>query len=156
MTKYSASFIATVSLLCWTMAAAAADQPGPAAAEQLQVTETVRSFFAAATKDDLGKLHAVTTPDFYAFDAGGRFTRDALMDLIKAAHAAGKVYVWTVNDADVHISGDMAWIAYVNHGSVKDAAGTKDVTWLESAVLRKENGAWRIQFFHSTRAPEKQ
>ena len=77
------------------------------------------------------------------------------MDLIKAAHAAGKVYVWTVNEPEVHIAADIAWITYVNRGSIKDASGTKDVTWLESAVLQKEKGMWRIHFFHSTRAPEK-
>ena len=154
MTKYHTFFIATASLLTFTLHAAAADQPGPAA-DQTQVTEAIRSFFAAATTDDLDRLHAVTAPDFYAFDAGGRFTRDALMDLIKAAHAAGKVYVWNVNEPEVHISGDIAWITYVNHGSIRDASGTKDVTWLESAILQKAKGTWRIHFFHSTRAPEK-
>jgi ketosteroid isomerase-like protein len=153
MTKHLSLFIATVSLLSSTMAGA--DQSESPTADHVQVTETIRSFFAAAAADDLAKLHAVTTPDFYAFDAGGRFTRDALMDMIKAAHAASKVYVWTVNEPEVHISGDMAWITYVNRGSIKDASGTKDVTWLESAVLQKEKGAWRIHFFHSTRAPEK-
>jgi len=155
MTKYHTFFIATVALLTFTIGAAAADQSGPSAADQLQVTEAVRSFFAAAATDDLAKFRAVTTPDFYAFDAGGRFTSDALMDLIKAAHAAGKVYVWTVNEPEVRISGDIAWITYVNRGSIKDASGTKEVTWLESAVLQKEKGMWRINFFHSTRAPEK-
>jgi ketosteroid isomerase-like protein len=155
MTKHLALFITTISLLSSTIAAAEADKSGPPAAEQMQITEAIRSFFAAAMADDLDKLHAVTAPDFYAFDAGGRFTRDALMDLIKSAHAAGKVYVWTVNEPEVHISGDIAWITYVNHGSIKDASGTKDVTWLESAVLQKEKGIWRIHFFHSTRAPEK-
>jgi ketosteroid isomerase-like protein len=62
------------------------------------------------------------------------------------------VYVWTVNEPDVHISGDFAWIAYVNRGSIKDASGTENVTWLESAVLQKEKDAWRIRFLHSTRA----
>ena len=109
--------------------------------------------YAALTADDLDKFRAVTASDFYAFDLGKRFSGDALMDLIKKAHAAGKVYVWTVNEAEVHISGDIAWITYINHGSVKDASGTKDVTWLESAVLQKEKGTWRIHFFHSTRAP---
>jgi ketosteroid isomerase-like protein len=109
--------------------------------------------FAAAAADDLARFRAVTTPDFYAFDGGGRFIGDALMDLIKSAHAAGKVYVWTVNEPEVRIQGDVAWITYVNRGSIKDASGTKDLSWLESAVLRKENGTWRIQFFHSTRVP---
>jgi ketosteroid isomerase-like protein len=153
MTKHLSLFIATISLLSSTMAGAA--QSESPTADQVQVTETIRSFFAAATADDFDKLHAVTAPDFYAFDAGGRFTRDALMDMIKAAHAAGKVYVWTVNEPEVHISREMAWITYVNRGSIKDASSTKDVTWQESAVLQKEKGAWRIHFFHSTRVPEK-
>lgn len=42
-----------------------------------------------------------------------------------------------------------------SRGSVQDAAGKKDVIWLESAVLLKEAGGWRIQFFHSTRVPSK-
>ena len=155
MTKHLALFIATVSLVSSTMAAAAADRSESPPADHAQITEAIRSFFAAVRADDLDKLHAVTTPDFYAFDAGGRFTRDALMDLIRGAHATGKVYVWTVNEPEFHISGDIAWITYVNRGSIKDASGTKDVTWLESAVLQKEKGTWRIHFFHSTRAPEK-
>ncbi|MFN2604422.1 MAG: DUF4440 domain-containing protein, partial [Gemmatimonadaceae bacterium] len=145
MTTYHTFFFATASLLTSALGAAASDQSGPPAADEAQVTEAIRSFFAAATADDLDRLHAVTAPNFYAFDAGGRFTRDALMDLIKAAHAAGKVYVWTVNEPEVHISGDVAWITYVNRGSIKDASGTKDLSWLESAVLRKEKGDWRIQ-----------
>ena len=153
MTKYHTFFIAIAALLTSTIDAAAADESGPSAADQVAVTEAVRSFFAAAAGDDLAKFRAVTTPDFYAFDAGGRFTRDALMDLIKTAHAAGNVYVWTVNEPDVHISADIAWISYVNRGSIKDASGTKDVSWLESAILQKEEGRWRIRFFHSTRKP---
>lgn len=155
MIKHHTFLIAIAGLLTSAIGATGADQSGPSDADQARVTETIRSFFAAAAADDLDKLHAVTAPDFYAFDAGGRFTRDALMDMIKTAHAAGKVYVWTVNEPQVHISGEMAWITYVNRGSIKDTSGTKDVTWLESAVLQKEKGIWRIQFFHSTRAPEK-
>jgi ketosteroid isomerase-like protein len=154
MTKYHTFFMTIGALMTSTISVIALDA-GPSGTDQARVTEAIRSFFAAATDDDLDKLHAVTAADFYAFDAGGRFTRDALMDMIKAAHAAGKVYVWTVNEPEVHISGDMAWITYVNRGSIKDASGTKDVTWLESAVLQKEKGDWRIHFFHSTRAPEK-
>jgi Domain of unknown function (DUF4440) len=69
------------------------------------------------------------------------------------AHAAGKVYAWTVNEPEVHIDADMAWVTYVNRGSIKDTSETKNVSWLESAILRKEEGNWRIQFFHSTGMP---
>lgn len=154
MTKYHLFLIATASLLTSTIGAAAADQPSPSA-DQVQVTDAIRMFFAAAKNDDADKFRAVTTSDFYAFDAGGRFNRDTLMDLIKGAHAAGNVYVWSVNEPEVHIAGDTAWITYGNRGSVQDASGTKEVTWLESAVLEKEKGVWRIHFLHSTRVPEK-
>ena len=109
--------------------------------------------YAALTADDRDKFRAVTAPGFYAFDLGKRFSGDALMDLIKTAHGAGKVYVWTVSEPEVRVSGDIAWITYINRGSVKDTSGTKDVTWLESAVLRKDKDVWRIHFFHSTRVP---
>lgn len=154
MTKYRTLFNAIVLLSTFTIGALAADQqPRPATADQVQVTEAVRSMFAALSAEDIPKLRSLITPDFYAFEAGGRITGDALIDLMKKAHAAGKVYVWTVNEPEVHIDGSMAWVTYINRGSIKDASETKNVSWLESAILRKEEGNWRIQFFHSTRTP---
>jgi ketosteroid isomerase-like protein len=153
MTKYRTFFIATALLVTRAIGAAASDQLTPVINDQIQVTEAVRSMFAALAAEDIAKLRAVIAPDFYAFEAGGRITGDALVGLIKKAHAAGKVYVWTVNEPEVHIDGSMAWVTYINRGSIRDAAETKNVSWLESAVLRKQNDSWRIQFFHSTRVP---
>lgn len=151
MTKHYTLFIATALLLTSTVGAAASDQSTPSSNDEVQVTEAVRTMFAALSAENIPKLRAVIAPDFYAFEAGGRITGDALIDLIKKA--AGKTYVWTVNDPEVHIDGSMAWVTYTNRGSIKDASETKNVSWLESAVLRKEKDNWRIQFFHSTRVP---
>ena len=153
MTKYRILFIATTLLLGSTVGAAASDQSPPAASRDAQVTEVVRSMFTALAAEDIPKLRAVIAPDFYAFEAGGRITGDALIDLMKKAHAAGKVYTWTVNEPEVHIDGSTAWVTYVNRGSIKDGAETKNVSWLESVILRKEKDSWRIQFLHSTRVP---
>jgi ketosteroid isomerase-like protein len=154
MTKHYTLFIATALLLTSTIGAAASDQSTASTIDQVQVTEAVRSMFAALSAEDIPKLRAVIAPDFYAFEARGRITGDALIDVMKKAHAAGKVYVWTVNEPEVHIDGSMAWVTYINRGSIKDASETKNVSWLESAVLRKgKDSSWRIQFFHSTRVP---
>lgn len=75
------------------------------------------------------------------------------MGLVKDAHAAGKVYVRQVTEPQVYVHGQMAWITSVNRGSLQDATGKKDLSWLESAVLCKSNGVWRIHFLHSTRVP---
>src|SRR5260370_27373990 len=61
--------------------------------------------------------------------------------------------MWNVTEPDVHISGNTAWIAYVNQGSITDASGTVSQKWLESAFLQKQGGIWKIVFMHSTRVP---
>ena len=121
--------------------------------DQKQVVDTVSTIFIAARADDVAKFNSVIAPDFYIFDAGARFNGDAIMALIKAQHAAGKRYEWNVTEPDVHISGNTAWIAYVNKGSISDASGTVNQSWLESAFLQKHAGVWKIVFMHSTRVP---
>jgi ketosteroid isomerase-like protein len=153
VTKYLTFFSIIAMLVTLILPGVAAEEPRPATADQARVLVTMRSMFAALAAEDIPKLRAIIAPDFYAFEAGGRITGDALIDLMKKAHAAGKIYVWTVNEPEVHIDGGMAWITYLNRGSIKDSSETKNVSWLESAILRKEEGNWRIQFLHSTRMP---
>jgi len=120
--------------------------------ESADIATTVSTMLDAMAADDLDKFHAVTAHDFYAFDNGKRFAGDELIALIRKLHAAGNVYEWHVTEPQVRRANDVAWITYVNQGSIADAGGRKDMTWLESAVLRKEHGRWRIGFLHSTRA----
>ena len=143
------------SLLVWTTSLYVAHAVYPSALEtdKRKVIEAVRLMFVGLTEEDPVKFQSVTSPGFYAFDAGKRFSRDELIVLVKEAHAAGKVYVWKVTEPEVHIDGNIAWITYINRGSIEEDSGKKNVSWLESAILRAEKGVWRIHFFHSTRVP---
>jgi ketosteroid isomerase-like protein len=127
-----------------------------AGTQEQDVINTVSTVFAAAATDDTAKFDSVIAPGFYIFDGGRRFDGDTIMAFIKAQHVAGKHYEWNVTEPDVHISGDTAWIAYVNKGSITDSSGTTQLKWLESAFLQKEEGSWKIVFVHSTRVPPKQ
>jgi hypothetical protein len=147
-----------VLMLVFGMAGAAEAQTAkqhcaPAANAQNEVIGIMRQVFVAARADDLPALLAITTPDFYAYDGGKRFTAQTLMDFIKKLHAAGKLYEWNVTNPEAHIACNMAWMTYVNQGSIEDAGGRQDMSWLESAVLEYGNGQWRLRFFHSTRIP---
>jgi hypothetical protein len=122
-------------------------------ADQAQIVDTVSTIFTAARTDDVAKFDSVIASDFYIYDGGARFNGDAVMNLIKALHAKGMRFEWNVTEPDVHISGKMAWIAYVNKGSITDASGTVNQNWLESAFLEKQAGNWKIVFMHSTRVP---
>ena len=122
-----------------------------AGTQEQQIVDTVSTIFTAASTDDVAKFDSVVAPDFYIFDGGVRFKGDTIMAFIKVQHAAGKRYEWNVTEPDVHLSGDTAWIAYVNKGSIGDASGTTKQNWLESAFLEKQAGEWKIVFMHSTR-----
>ena len=121
--------------------------------DQRQIVDTVNTMFTALRTDDAPKLNSVIAPEFYIFDGGTRFSGEALTALIKAQHVAGNRYEWNVTEPDVHVSGNAAWIAYVNDGSITDASGCVNQRWLESAFLQKQAGIWKVLFMHSTRVP---
>ncbi|WP_260737308.1 nuclear transport factor 2 family protein [Tunturiibacter lichenicola] len=128
-------------------------QKAPTAAEQEKIVATVGTIFTSALTDDFAKFDSVIAPGFYIYDGGARFNGDSILNFIKAQHAAGKRYEWNITEPDVHIDGNTAWMAYVNKGKITDASGTVDQRWLESAVLQKQKGEWKIVFMHSTRVP---
>jgi ketosteroid isomerase-like protein len=147
------SFAVTFALIFSPTISMGRTQQGPLSSDQKQAIDTVSTIFSAASAEDIAKFDSVIASDFYIFANGTRFNADAIMGAIKAQHAAGKRFDEHVTEADIHISGDIAWMAYVNSGSVTDASGTVNQSWLESAFLERKAGTWRIVFMHSTRVP---
>lgn len=142
----------SVGLFMLVLMVASDAQQKPLSAEQEKVVDTIKAIFVAAKADDTAKFDEIVVPGYYMFDNGVRFDGDAIMKLLAADHAEGVRYDWDVTDPDVHIDGNSAWVAYVNRGSITDAKGkVSKMSWLESAFLEKQNGAWKILFFHSTR-----
>jgi ketosteroid isomerase-like protein len=146
-------FAAVFAFASFTSIPAAKAQKDSPMSDQKQIVRAVNTVFAAVHADDSQELDSVVTPSFYIFDGGVRLNADSLMTLMKAQHAAGKRYEWNVTDPDVHVSGNTAWIAYINKGSIGDAAGSANQQWLESAFLEKQADTWKIVFMHSTRVP---
>jgi hypothetical protein len=64
--------------------------------------------------------------------------------------------VWNVAKPEVTVECDRAWITYLNDGSIQmpGASVPAPQQWLESAILKKQDGAWKLVFFHSTRVVE--
>jgi hypothetical protein len=115
-----------------------------------RIAETLRGMYKAAMAGDTAGVKAAFTEDGYLFDNGSRFTPESIMALMAKIKSQGTAYVWSVTEPDVHLDCTTGWIAFVNKGSVQNAAGTRDLQWLESADLIKKDGVWRIQFFQSS------
>jgi len=133
-------------------AAAGASPCASARTAKTDIVKVMEDMFTAFRTDNEQGFEKISTPDFYAYDAGMRFTGPTLLDLIKNGHASGKRWEWSVTDPEVHVACNLAWITYVNQGSVEDPAGRQNLVWLESAILDYSNAHWRIRFLHSTRA----
>ena len=122
-------------------------------ADKTAVIDAIRTLYAGATVDDMAKMHSVTAPSFYGFDGGHQYSSiDDLMIVVKADQDRGVKYIWNVTAPRVTVHCDEAWITYVNDGSFQppDSATPHPAQWLESAVLEKQAGIWKIVFFHST------
>jgi hypothetical protein len=63
------------------------------------VVDALNQLFEAASHDDDKLFKEVLAPNFYAFDNGKRFDGMQLPELIKAAHGAGKTYVWSLTSS---------------------------------------------------------
>lgn len=118
------------------------------------VTRTIKSYFAALAADDEAAAARLTSPSFYSFDVGKRYTGPQLSSTIKQLHQAGTILQWNIGSVDTHFDCNTAWAAWENVGAAGKATQLKPVKWLESAVLRRHRGQWRLEFLHSTRAQE--
>jgi len=94
----------------------------------------------------------VTTSSFYSFDGGKRYLGTELVDVVRDAQARGVQLNWSVGALDTDRGCDVAWSAWENVGSAGVPPDVKSVRWLESAVLVRQDGGWKIDFFHSQRA----
>lgn len=134
--------------LAFASAASAAEDAGPLAA--------VKAFFAAAAIDDEPGFAAVAAPGFEAYDNGEVYRGMSLLKAVEGFHRAGVKIVWSVQDAQADTHGDVAFVRWINRGSIDmgKGQGPQAVTWLESAWLQRIDGVWRVEFLHSGRRTE--
>jgi len=119
-----------------------------------EVERTIHDFFDALRKDDEVLFKRLTTESFYSFDVGKRYDEAELVDAVRSTHARGVQINWSIGPVDTKLGCDVAWSAWENVGSAGIPPDLQAVRWLESAVIVRENGDWKIDFFHSQRAAE--
>lgn len=119
-----------------------------------EIELTVHALFDALRRDDAAAFQRVTTASFYSFDAGKRFIGTELLDFVRDAHARGVQLNWSIGPIDTKLRCNVAWSAWENVGSAGVPPNVRPVRWLESAVLIRQDGAWKIDFFHSQRAAQ--
>ena len=144
---------ALASLVCVFGAPAAMAAPFCGSGGQVtrDLTATILGAFASLEQESLQDWKQLVTTDFVGFEGGKRLDRQQLFDLIKQAHADGRHYKWSVTEEKSQADCEIGILYYVNKGSVTDAAGANEVTWLETAAFRRDTSRWRLFFIESVR-----
>lgn len=117
-----------------------------------EIESVVHAFYDALRKEDEGSFGRLITTSFYSFDVGKRYTGVGLVKLVQNVRARVVQLNWSVGPLDTHVGCGMAWATWQNVGSAGVPPQVQPVRWLESAVLVRQKNAWKIDFFHSTRA----
>ena len=119
--------------------------------EKDSIEASISKFFDGLSWIDADRLKAYTTADFLLLEDGEVWNMDTLITKISSRKNSGIRRVNSFRFIQTEQSGTIAWVSYHNRADFSLDEKKQTVKWLESAVLRKENGRWKIQLLHSTR-----
>ncbi len=91
------------------------------------------------------------TTDFQLLEEGEVWNMDTLVNKVMPGKRFNRERVNTFHFIRTEQSGNMAWVSYHNSALFKQGEKQQTVRWLESVVLVKDKGRWKIQLMHSTR-----
>jgi Domain of unknown function (DUF4440) len=122
-----------------------------ASAQKDSLEATIEGFFDGLSQLSESKLKEYTTADFLLLENGAVWNIDTLVSKISPLKNVSFKRVNSFSFISSKQKGDVAWISYHNtaHYTVNERQQTRN--WLESAVLMRQAGRWKIQLLHSTK-----
>ncbi|WP_415908344.1 nuclear transport factor 2 family protein [Oleiharenicola sp. Vm1] len=130
----------------------------PGRAESADETTAVRqrivdAYHAAFVTQDPARYRALLTDDYLLLEHGELLDVAGDLALIPKPEAGYR----RTDQFDFHqvrVAGDTAWAVYTLRSDITDPQhGPRHRDYLESAVLRRVSGQWRIALLHSTKLP---
>ena len=119
--------------------------------DKLKIEAAVWGFFNGLSLINTDTLKYYTTEDFHLLEGGQVWTLDTLINKIAVRKNTGFQRINKLEFIRTEQSGESAWVSYNNTADITVGEKQTVVRWLESAVLVKRNGRWRIQMLHSTK-----
>jgi type IV secretory pathway TrbF-like protein len=121
-----------------------------AQADHKAIQAPIIGFFNGLSLIDADTLKHYTSGDFQLLEDGEIWTLDTLINRVMPRKNAGINRVNRFEFIRTTRQGNMAWVSYWNTALFSKGDKQQTVRWMESAVLIKEKGDWKIQMLHST------
>lgn len=115
------------------------------------IKSAVNGFFNGLSLLNADTIRNYVTSDFHLIEDGEIWNTDTLLN--KVLHPARNKNVKRTNAFEyyrIEQTANTAWVSYHNTAVFSLGDKSQTVKWMESAVLVREKGRWKIQMLHST------
>ena len=118
--------------------------------EKVEVQQVITRFFDALSVANIPQMKAEVLDGFILLENGEIWTIDTLANKISRPKPEGYLRRNSFDFLETKIDKNRAWIYYKNKAEITSKTRNATIKWLESAILRKEKGRWRMELMHST------
>ena len=122
--------------------------------EETAVEQTIVQFFEALSALDFDKMRYYTK-DIEFVEHGEVWNLDVFIDRIIPMVGKGLKRVNTFAFTKTVLRDNTAWVIYYNTAEFEMKGEKDQAKWLESAVLIKDEGRWKLSLLHSTELDDK-
>jgi hypothetical protein len=116
-----------------------------------KIEATVVGFFNGLSLVNADTLKYYSTTDFQLLEDGQVWNMDTLISKIMPRKNSKIERINTFEFIRTVQSGNMAWVSYNNSAEFRLGEKRQIMKRMESAVLTKSKGSWKIQLLHSTK-----
>ncbi len=118
--------------------------------EKGEVQQVITRFFDALSVANIPQMKAEVSDGFILLENGEIWTIDTLANKISRPKPEGYLRQNSFDFIETKIEKNRAWVYYKNKAEITSKMRNATIKWLESAILRKEKGRWRMELMHST------
>ena len=119
--------------------------------EKYNIEASVVGFFNGLSLIDADTLKYYSTSDFQLLEDGKVWNLDTLINKVMPRKNLNITRTNRFEFIKTEQNGTMAWVSYNNSAEFRQGEKQQTIQWLESAVLRKVEGRWKVQLLHSTK-----
>ena len=123
----------------------------PTTADEEAVRTLIRDWFAAFSKSDEAHFRSMMTDDYVLCENGELMDLAGVLTMFKTERPPGYQRTDQFDFKSVTVRGETAWAVYFLESDINTDKMQRHRKWLESIVLRKVDGRWRLTLHHSTK-----
>lgn len=119
--------------------------------DKLKIQEPVNRFFHGIASLDENAIKSEFSNGAMIFESGKLWNLDSLLNAIRPLKTMNFKRVDKIDFINTEQKGDIAWVSYFNQATMNINNQQRIAKWLETAILSRESGSWKIKVIHSTR-----